>query len=206
MKLQKKADMEFDSKYGVNTAGIIPISNLNIKSNNWIHSSKYQAIPYVDFGSLLEPFDLPYEDFIFVDLGSGKGRAILMASSLPFKKIVGVEFSKELASIAEDNLSRYSEDLMNCKNIEMICMDATKYIFPEDPLVLYLYNPFDTPVMAHVVNNIAESFQKKPRRIVVLYFTPQSACVEFWDNVKFLEKVKASNELCIYDTVMKIDH
>lgn len=198
--------MEFDSKYGVNTAGIIPISNLTIKSNNWIHSSKYQAIPYVDFGEILEQFDLPYEQFIFVDLGSGKGRALLLASSLPFKKIVGVEFSKELASIAEDNLSRYSEDLMNCKNIEMICMDATKYIFPEDPLVLYLYNPFDTPVMAHVVNNIAESFQKKPRRIVVLYFTPQCACAELWDNVKFMKKVRASNELCTYDTVMKIDH
>lgn len=196
--------MEFDSKYGVNTAGIIPISNLNIKSNNWIHSSKYQAIPYVDFGRLLAPLDLLYEEFVFVDLGSGKGRAILMASSLPFRKIVGVEFSKELASIAEDNLSRYSEDLMNCKNIEMICMDAAKYIFPEDPLVLYLYNPFDSPVMAHVVNNIAESFQKKPRRIVVLYFTPQISCTVLWDNMEFLKKVKASKELCIYDTIMKI--
>lgn len=192
--------MEFDSKYGVTTAGIIPLSNLDIKCSNWIYGSKYQAISHVDFGCLLEPLDLLYEEFVFVDLGSGKGRAILMASSLPFKKIVGVEFSKELASIAEDNLSRYSEDLMNCKNIELICMDAVKYIFPEDPLVLYLYNPFDSSVMAHVVNNIAESFQKKPRRIVVLYFTPQCACTELWDNVKFQKKVKASKELCIYDT------
>ena len=200
LKLQRKADIEFDGKYGVTTAGIISLSNLDIKFNNWVYGSKYQAIPYVDFGEILGQFNLPYEEFVFVDLGSGKGRAILMASSLPFKRIIGVEFSKELNAIAENNLCQYSEEAKKCKNIELICMDAAKYLFPEDPLVLYLYNPFEHTVMAQVVSNLTASFLKQPRRIIILYFTPQCSCTELWDNVKFLRKIKESKELCIYDT------
>jgi hypothetical protein len=37
-------------------------------------------------------------------LGSGKGRALLVASELPFAKIIGVELSRELHRIAEQNL------------------------------------------------------------------------------------------------------
>ncbi len=112
--------------------------------------------------------------------------------------------SLELLSIADDNLCRYGEDAKHCKNIELICMDAAKYIFPDDPLVLYLYNPFEYSVMAQVVNNLTASFLKQPRRIIVLYFTPQ--CADLWDRVGFLKKVKASNGLCIYDALMDSDH
>jgi hypothetical protein len=52
--------------------------------------------------------------------------------------------------------------------------------------------------MARVVDNVAALFQKQPRRIVVLYFTPDYA--DLWDNIIFLKKVKATPSLCIYDT------
>jgi hypothetical protein len=196
--LQREGDLEFDRRYGLDTISSVEISNLDVESKNWIYSERYQAIHYVDFGRLLEILSLPYEQFIFVDLGAGKGRAVLLASDLPFKKIIGVEFSAELTSVAKDNLCRYPEEAKNCKDIELICMDAAEYNLPEEPLVLYLYNPFRQPVMVQVIDNLTASFRKRPRRIVVLYFNPKLA--DLWSNVGFLKKVKATQSLYIYDT------
>jgi len=48
-------------------------------------------------------------DFTFVDLGSGKGRVLLMASHYPFKRIIGVEFIPELHQVAQENIRKYTE-------------------------------------------------------------------------------------------------
>ncbi len=83
-------------------------------------------------------------------------------------------------------------------------MDAVEYYLPEEPLVLYFFNPFRRPVMSQVIDNVAASFRKKPRRIVVLYFTPDYAYL--WDSVGFLTKVRSTPRLCIYDTrISEID-
>jgi hypothetical protein len=49
------------------------------------------------------------QDFTFIDLGSGKGRALLMASAYPFKRIIGVEFMPELHRVAQENIRKYTE-------------------------------------------------------------------------------------------------
>ncbi len=48
------------------------------------------------------------QDFTFIDLGSGKGRVLLMASEYPFQKIIGVEFMPELHRAAQKNIAGYS--------------------------------------------------------------------------------------------------
>jgi len=198
IKLHREKDLEFDIKYGVDTSGIIPQSELGIDSSNQIFGVRYEPISNIDFRQLLEDFSLRYEEYVFIDLGSGKGRAILLASSLPFKKIIGVEYSDELNSIAKNNIHLYSGE-RKCMDIELICMDAAKFVFPkDDSLVLFLYNPFEKPVMERVINNLTASFHEHQRRIIVLYFNPQ--CADIWDNISFLKKKKAMKELCIYDS------
>jgi hypothetical protein len=78
-------------------------------------------------------------------------------------------------------------------------MDAGKYYFPESSFVLYMYNPFERPVMERVVRNVTAAFQEYPRRIVVLYFTPKHA--ELWDGVGFLKRVLVHPGYHVYDTV-----
>lgn len=195
---REEKDLEFDRKYGVDTSGLIRLADLDVESENWIHGVHYKPVFCVDFSPLFEELNLPYDKFIFVDFGSGKGRALLLASAFPFKKIIGVEFSKELTSVAKDNLSRYPKDLMKCNDIELICMDAVGYTLPEEPLVLYFYNPFHRPVMSRVLDNIATSFREQSRRIVVLYYQPMYH--ELLDNIEFFKKIKSTKELCVYDS------
>jgi hypothetical protein len=191
-------DLEFDQKHGVDTGGSIPLSELDVETDNWIHGAMYQAMAPVDFGKVLEPFHIRYDDFTFIDFGSGKGRAILLASSLPFKKIVGVEFSRTLHEIALKNLDAFTARNEHCGGIESHCMDAVEYPLPVEPLVLYLFNPFGEPVMQKLVNNVVASLRLNPRRIVVVYSTPLQSKV--WDSVNHFHKLSSSEALCLYDT------
>src|SRR6185369_13533800 len=104
-----------------------------------------------------------FSDFIFVDLGSGKGRALLLASEYPLREIVGVEVQPELHRIAQDNVARFNSSARKCNRITSLCMDAREFVFPDDPLVVYLFNPFPDYVLEIVLRNLRESLEKYPR-------------------------------------------
>lgn len=169
-----------------------------------MYGAKYEPIHCVDFSQFLEPLGIPYGHFLFVDFGSGKGRAVLLASALPFKKIIGIEFSDALTATAKKNLFRYPNELKKCKDIEFVVVDAAEYDLPYEPLVLYFFNPFKRPVMKQVVNNVTRTFEAYPRRIVVVYFSPYQS--DLWDKIGFLEKVKDTKGLCLYDTKVNLLH
>ena len=98
---------EFDSEYGVDTDGRFEgwtyLSDLDIASPNWIDGNDYAAVEPARFRLVLSSFNIAFEDFTFVDFGSGKGRALLLASEFPFTRILGLEFSPELHRSAEGN-------------------------------------------------------------------------------------------------------
>ena len=113
-----------------------------------------------------------FRDFTFIDLGSGKGRTLLMASDYPFCRIVGVELLPSLHQIAQQNLSQYKSDTQKCFALESICADATAFPFPNDPLVIYLFNPFPETGMRQVFANLEQSLREHPRPVYVLYHNP----------------------------------
>ncbi len=115
---------------------------------------------------------LEFRDYTFIDLGSGKGRTLLMASDYPFRRIVGVELLPSLHQIAEDNLRLYKSDSQECFALESICADASEFAFPDDPLVLYLFNPLPESGMRKVVANLDRSLLGHPRAVFVLYHNP----------------------------------
>ena len=89
-------------------------------------------------------------------MGSGKGRA-LVAAALPFRRIVGVEFSPELEELARANVERFMRKSAYGGSIESVCEDATAYDLPPEPLVLHFFNPFEEPVMRDVRTDPAPS-------------------------------------------------
>jgi hypothetical protein len=108
-------------------------------------------------------------DFTFIDLGSGKGRVLLMASDYPFKRIIGVEFMPELHRAAQKNIASYSNDRRQCRQIGSLCMDARDFQFPLEPLVMYLFNPFSEPTFARVLENLRRSVEQSPRPVYIAY-------------------------------------
>lgn len=193
---RQQIDDEFDTKYGVDTGGTLRPAQDEVIGENWSLSGHYAAVEPDAFTEALSKVSLSHSEFTFIDFGSGKGRSLLLASHVPFKEIIGVEFCPELNRIARENVVRYPASLRRCKDIKILGADATTFPIPEGPLVLFLNNPFAGPVMAEVVKNVAESFRRCPRRIVVIYFWPFQAGV--WEAAGFLKRIQTSP--AIFDT------
>jgi predicted RNA methylase len=112
-------------------------------------------------------------DFTFIDLGSGKGRTLLMASSYPFRRILGVELLPALHQIAQQNLAQYKNDSQQCFAVESICGDATSFVFPDDPLIVYLFNPFPESGLRRALMNLQASRTQRSQPVYVIYHNPQ---------------------------------
>jgi SAM-dependent methyltransferase len=115
---------------------------------------------------------LDFHDFVFLDLGSGKGRTLLMASDYPFRRIVGVELLPALHQAAQENLSKYRSETQKCFALESICVDATEFPLPAGPTVLYLFNPFPEAGLRRVIANLEQSLRTHPRAVYLLYHNP----------------------------------
>jgi SAM-dependent methyltransferase len=139
---------------------------------------------------------IDFRDFVFIDLGSGKGRTLLMASDYPFRRIVGVELLPSLHQVAQQNLRQYKSEAQKCFAIETICADATDFPFPDDPLVIYLFNPFPESGMRRVFANLKQSLRAHPRPAYVLYHNPLLEYV--LSEGGFLHKVSGTNQHSVF--------
>lgn len=162
----------FDIAYGIDTSGLIRGEDLLTGNRNDFWSTAYYGISPTLLFHLIDTLDIDYRDFTFLDLGSGKGRALLVASRFPFRHIVGVELSSQLSAVATNNIAKFSAVWQQCRNIEACTGDATTIAYPAGPLVLYLYNPFLRPVLKRCLRNLARSLADEPREVYLIYINP----------------------------------
>jgi SAM-dependent methyltransferase len=111
-------------------------------------------------------------DDVFIDLGCGKGRVLLQAARLPFKRVVGVELSLELADVARANVQSCARRL-ECPDLEIVAHDVTTYDVPDDVTVVYMYNAFRGHILQGALDRLVESHRRNPRRMRLIYRTPQ---------------------------------
>jgi SAM-dependent methyltransferase len=118
-----------------------------------------------------------YSQYTFIDVGSGKGRVLFVAAEYPFRKVIGVEFSNALHDDALANLKRYKHSGRRCADIEAVHADARDFEFPDDNLVIYLFNPFGPEVMERMLANLERSLEKHPRHVIVVMLWPDHSDV-----------------------------
>ena len=134
--------------------------------------SPYQPTEPALFHEMLQSLEIEYADFTFIDLGSGKGRTLLMAAEYPFRRILGVEVVPGLHAVAVKNLRKFRSRAQKCFALESRCEDARQFQFPAEPTVLYLFNPLPEPGLTEVARNLEASLRDHPRLIRVLYHNP----------------------------------
>jgi hypothetical protein len=134
--------------------------------------SPYQPTEPALFHEMLAALNIDFANFTFIDLGSGKGRTLLMASDYPFRRIIGVELLPELDRVAQQNLLNYQSESQRCRQIETRCGDACEFQFPAEPTVFYLFNPFPPSGLSRVIGNLERSLVENPRAVFVLYHNP----------------------------------
>ena len=162
----------FDWQHHIKTCDTAELSGLTIRSDNAKHGVWYHpSHPRLVF-RLLDGLSIDYRAYMFIDLGSGKGRTLLIASEYPFRRIVGVEFAEELHKAAVRNVRDYRGRTQRCTDIECLHLDATDFEIPPIPTVFYLANPFRPPVLVPVLHNIEKSLDEVPRDVLLIYVTP----------------------------------
>ena len=148
----------FDRRLGVDTRGIVRHDPDNEELRGVRHA---QSVRERDFRAAFAHVDVDRERTLFLDLGCGKGKALLLAREAGFRRVLGVELSEEIADIATRNVERTAGTV--------VVADATRFEFPPDPTVLFLCNPLrsgDPPDRAG-----------KPRGLAARCPTPDRDCV-----------------------------
>lgn len=172
--LTREAGHPFDRETGLNTAGYIHGNHLETGHPNDIYSIAYYGSAPSLITQMLDqwlatPGVRPPAECTFIDLGSGKGRVLLLASKMPFKACIGVEINPALNAIAQSNLLRWKQMGNVVSPAEALCQDVTEFQFPATPCVVYLFNPFTGKVLAHLLDNIARAFANRPGELDLLY-------------------------------------
>ncbi len=188
--------MNFDGKWGVDTGGIILPDKGEVIGPNWVYGTRYQGIEPGSLEGLLRELHVRYQDYTFIDFGSGKGRAILVASRFPFKRIIGVEYCPKLNGIARDNLLQFPDAEKKCTDIELSCTDAATYPIPEEDLIIFLFNPFSDAIMKELIGNVRDSLERFPRNVFVLYANPVHG--ELWKDAGFTLDMSAPKWISIF--------
>jgi SAM-dependent methyltransferase len=158
---------DFDVKNGTDTSGLVPLWKLSIASKNVRFCKGYLPTEQWELEAAVKTLDEDITSFTFVDLGCGKGRAVLIAARLGFRRAIGVEFAAELADIARKNIQ-----IMGLTNASIVHGDATEFAFPEGDLVVFLFNPFGPEVMTKVAANLE---QRRQGKLYVIYAKPYFA-------------------------------
>ncbi len=179
-------DIDYDCDHGVDTTWArLPWS---VRLREVFSERLYQPTPPEEFEQIMQHLaQVDFSRCTFVDLGSGKGRVLLMAAMYPFARVLGVEVQPELHRIAERNLASPRPAGWQCEQIESCCLDAREFEFPETPLLVYLFNPFPDYVLRIVLDRLGESLRGNPRAAYVIYNAPWETKVV--GDARWLEKL-----------------
>jgi hypothetical protein len=163
----------FDQKHGTDTQSIyaqseLPDENLAGREN----CARYHPSPVASVNaglSKLKKLGVNLRDFVFVDIGSGLGRNLLIASAYSFKRVVGIEISAYLNRIAVENIRRASPFFEHADAIQLLCVNALDYDLPDDNLVLYCWEPFSGEMADNFVRRLEDSLRNSPRKIYLVF-------------------------------------
>lgn len=124
----------------------------------------YTPLPYHIIQRILARLALQPHD-VFVDIGCGKGRVVCCVCRLSVRRVVGIEVNQELLNQANTNAQRMRQKK---SPFEGLALPAEDYDYA-DATVIYLYNPFDRPIMDKVFARLDDSYHRSPRPLRVAY-------------------------------------
>jgi hypothetical protein len=128
----------------------------------------YRASSWLVLWELFRSLEVA-EDDVFVDIGSGMGRAVFMAAHRPFRRVIGVERSRPLTEVAQRIIARHRHRL-TCRDIELPSVDALEWEIPDDLTVVYVYAPFPDEVFGQLVDRLVASIERSPRVVRLIYY------------------------------------
>jgi hypothetical protein len=194
-----REQMDFDQRYGVETYGDVYPKMMESLGENRFHGNHYSGVVPSEFSAMMAQVTVPHATYCFIDYGSGKGRALMLAVAWGFARIIGIEYDRELHELAEKNLAHFTPTHAPNQAFELHCVDAAAYELPSMPAVIFIHNSFGAKVIAQVLERIRQSLATHPRDLWIIYCYPLNA--SGFDESNFLSLEAASADYRIYRAV-----
>lgn len=170
----------FDQMHGTDTSGLVPARDLVTGHENDEHVTAYYGVAPSILRSLVDRWRATNPpahttDYTFLDVGAGKGRAVMLASEFPFRRIVGVELNAEMVRIAQTNVDVWQRSHKADPTagaiapISIVHEDALNFELPSSPTLVFLFHPFEAPVLKAFLGRIEDAFANRSGMIDLLY-------------------------------------
>lgn len=157
-----------ETRLGIRTAG--PVKTAAVVQRPLL-CKPYAPIPYRSFLAVMRRVDIRPGEDVFLDYGAGRGRAMVLAARLPFRRVLGVEIEPGLVETARENIRRVSHRL-RCRDVEVVTADAAEFGCPDDATVLHFFDPFAGAILERVMDNVRASLRRAPRELTILFADP----------------------------------
>jgi SAM-dependent methyltransferase len=163
-----KRASEFDENYGTETFHRCPVAvseNLSIDAMAW----GYGPINEDFFREIIDAIPIDVSQYTFVDVGAGKGNALILAGEYNFKHSIGIELSEELINVGKLNIEQ-SMKITNRKiPPEWIQKDFLTWQIPVMNSLFFFNNPLPHLIALEAVQRIEETVAKTNVDIIVAY-------------------------------------
>ncbi len=155
----------FDLEYGVRTSGLVAGRHLLAGHRHDRYATAYYAVAPSVFQAMIVRWRrcrpvAPIDEYTFIDLGAGMGRALLLAATYPFRTVIGVELNSTLARIGRRNMDLWRASGRARAPLRMLCRDVVEFGLPPGPCVAFLFNPFGGPVLRRVLSRWSRSLAR----------------------------------------------
>lgn len=159
---------QFDHQFGTETF-----------TRRWVRVSEDLPMETLGFGygpvnqdfcrEILRALPIRAADYCFVDVGAGKGAAIMVASERGFQSYLALELDADLAQCGRDNVARYQAATGRHFEPEWVVGDFMKWPLPNKPCVLFLNNPFPPALSLAAVQRIEALLPKHPHPLLLVF-------------------------------------
>ncbi len=161
---------------------VIEPQDLDISKEDSKRSDPYVPAPYYILTIAVAQIKNVISDLqnsIFLDIGCGPGRALYYSSTIGFNRLIGIEQSRKLTDLCNQNLKKYlpsnvDTNIIN-KNVQDVNFLELINDFGQgkktDSLVFFLYAPFNEEVLKVYLDKLDElNFLD----CFIIYFGPQN--------------------------------
>jgi hypothetical protein len=142
------------------------------------------------------------EHYAFVDIGAGKGAAVMIASKFPFRRLMAIEFSTEFVAIGRRNVGEFAKVVGRPVSIEWVCQDFMTYDLPGEDSVFFLNNPFPDHISLRAARHIEDSLRARPRRAILVWRKASAVVAAYLDRSPLLRPLEWAPYWRAYESVI----
>jgi hypothetical protein len=161
---------------------------------------RYQPTNYSFLEYIFKMYPFKKEDHI-MDVGSGKGRVLLMASYFGCNRVSGCEVDEGYARTTNRNIEKYVNRTKSKTIFTLLNEDAQKVNIENTVNKLFFFNPFHLKIYIKFFRNLMGSLRRVNRKATIFLYCPLPSTLKYIEKMTdFLltEKIDINDELALF--------